>query len=82
MTEIEFESCVNNIISIYESNQDIDDFNNEVSVALCTMEIFISNQDIVSILAHIVENYNIGKFAHNLLIDFMNDYKFSLKYDR
>ena len=82
MTEIQFESCVNNIISIYESNQDIDDFNNEVGVALYTMEIFISNQDIVSILAYIVENYNIGKSARNLLINFMNDYKFSLKYDR
>ena len=82
MTEIQFESCVNNIISIYESNQDIDDFNNEVGVALYTMEIFISNQDIVSILAYIVENYNIGKSAHNILINFMDDYKFSLKYGR
>jgi hypothetical protein len=82
MTEIQFESCVNNIISIYESNQDIDDCNNEVGVALYTMEIFISNLDIVSVLAYIVENYNIGKSAHNSLINFMNDYKFSLKYDR
>ena len=79
MTEKQFQSCVAELMSINDSNSDMDNLSNELTVALNVMEIFVSISDIISVLEYVKNLPGAHRFMVILLKDCISNYNWQLR---